>query len=216
MIDSSFWGWYFRCWSTHIRCNEKSNTCYKISVKTYPGSVETNCYLAYVNFSLLCLNNNTEMLGFKWNEKVTRAICELRTKKRNLVQHSKRCSNRKLYCTICPISSTRCQANLSFHMAKKHSTTETKNVQKCHPCGKDFPSFYVLRWHRQMSLGASSRSEAIGFDIRLLLGEVDDQSLQKELKICKHYLDDSEMENGRHRNFNFQWIFWVHTCRILI
>ena len=36
-----------------------------------------------------------------------------------------------------------------------------------------------------------------------LVGDVDDQSLREELESCKHFLTDTEMENGRHRVFNF-------------
>ena len=35
------------------------------------------------------------------------------------------------------------------------------------------------------------------------MGAVDDQSLRQELESCKHFLSDTEMENGRHRVFNF-------------
>ena len=35
------------------------------------------------------------------------------------------------------------------------------------------------------------------------MGAVDDQSLREELESCKHFLTDTEMENGRHRVFNF-------------
>ena len=35
------------------------------------------------------------------------------------------------------------------------------------------------------------------------MGDVDDQSLREELECCKHFLTDTEMENGRHRIFNF-------------
>ena len=35
------------------------------------------------------------------------------------------------------------------------------------------------------------------------MGEVDDQSSREELESCKHFLSDTEMENGRHRVFNF-------------
>ena len=36
-----------------------------------------------------------------------------------------------------------------------------------------------------------------------IVGDVDDQSLREELESCKHFLTDSEMENGRQRVFNF-------------
>ena len=35
------------------------------------------------------------------------------------------------------------------------------------------------------------------------MGDVDDQSLREELESCKHLLTDTEMDNGRHRVFNF-------------
>ena len=35
------------------------------------------------------------------------------------------------------------------------------------------------------------------------MGAVDDQSLREELESFKHFLTDTEMENGRHRVFNF-------------
>ena len=35
------------------------------------------------------------------------------------------------------------------------------------------------------------------------MGDVDDQSLREELESCKHFLTDTEMENGRHRVFNY-------------
>ena len=34
------------------------------------------------------------------------------------------------------------------------------------------------------------------------MGDDDDQSLKEELESCKHFLTDTEMENGRHRVFN--------------
>ena len=35
------------------------------------------------------------------------------------------------------------------------------------------------------------------------MGDVNDQSLREELESCKHFLQDTEMENGIHRVFNF-------------
>ena len=34
------------------------------------------------------------------------------------------------------------------------------------------------------------------------MGDVDDNSLKKELKTSSHFLVDSDMENGRHRFYN--------------
>ena len=35
------------------------------------------------------------------------------------------------------------------------------------------------------------------------MGAVDNESLREELESCKHFLSDTEMENERHRAFNF-------------
>ena len=35
------------------------------------------------------------------------------------------------------------------------------------------------------------------------MGDVDDQSLREELQSCRHFLDDSEIQKGRHSMFNF-------------
>ena len=44
---------------------------------------------------------------------------------------------------------------------------------------------------------------ASNFDVEDIVGDVDDQSSREELESCKHFLTDTEMENGRHRTFNF-------------
>ena len=41
-----------------------------------------------------------------------------------------------------------------------------------------------------------------------VVGDVDDQSLREELESWKHFLTDTEMENGRHRVFNFAISFF--------
>ena len=40
-------------------------------------------------------------------------------------------------------------------------------------------------------------------DAEDIVGDVDDQSLREELESCKHFLTDTELENGRHRVLNF-------------
>ena len=48
-----------------------------------------------------------------------------------------------------------------------------------------------------MGFGASN------IDVDDAVQDVDDQSLREELRSCKHFLTDTETENGRHRVFNF-------------
>ena len=49
----------------------------------------------------------------------------------------------------------------------------------------------------QIGFGASN------IDVEDRVGDVDNPSLREELESCKHFLTDTEMENGRHRVFNF-------------
>ena len=44
---------------------------------------------------------------------------------------------------------------------------------------------------------------ARNFDVEDIVGDVNDQSLREELESCINFLTDTEMENGRHRVFNF-------------
>ena len=45
--------------------------------------------------------------------------------------------------------------------------------------------------------------EANNTDVEDIVGDVDDQKLREELESCKHFLTDTEMENGRQRVFKF-------------
>ena len=44
---------------------------------------------------------------------------------------------------------------------------------------------------------------ARNLDVEDIVGDVDDQSLREQLEYCKHFLTDTEMENGIHRVLNF-------------
>ena len=44
---------------------------------------------------------------------------------------------------------------------------------------------------------------ASNFDVEDIVGDVDDQSLKKELQSCRHFLVDSEIHKGRHSVFSF-------------
>ena len=49
--------------------------------------------------------------------------------------------------------------------------------------------------------------EQLGFgankiDVEDLVGDVGDESLREELESCKHFLTDTEMDNGKHKVFN--------------
>ena len=74
---------------------------------------------------------------------------------------------------------------------------------KCKLSYADFPGFYSLRQHRNSQHGPKMGFGASNLDVEDIVVDVHDQSLREELESCKHFLTDTEMENGRHRVFNY-------------
>ena len=136
-------------------------------------------------------------------EKVTCEICGTQTTKLNLARHKKSCSAGTLRCSQCPNFSTKLQNDLNYHIAKKHSVPKPDITFKCKLCYAEFPGFYALRQHRNTQHGSQVGFGASNIDVEDIVGDVDDQSLREELESCKHFLTDTELENGRHRVFNF-------------
>ena len=137
------------------------------------------------------------------NEKVTCENCGVQITKYKLARHKKRCSAGTLYCTQCPNFSTLSQDDLNYHIAKKHSVPRPSITYKCKLCYAEFPGFYALRQHKNTQHGTQIGFGAINIDVDDIVGDVDNQSLREELESCKHFLTDTEIENGRHRVFNF-------------
>ena len=89
-------------------------------------------------------------------------------------------------------------------MAKAHAPAGKKIDTTCGTCDKNFPSYYSLQQHRKKEHGtvskvstSSSQNYADEFELE------ETPQLQEELSACQHYFEDWEMENGRHRFFNF-------------
>ena len=61
----------------------------------------------------------------------------------------------------------------------------------------------ALRQHKNTQHGTQIGFGASNIDVEVILGDNDDHSLREEMESCKHFLTDTEMENGRHRVFNF-------------
>ena len=137
------------------------------------------------------------------NEKVTCENCGVQITKYNLPHHKKNCSAGTLFCTQCPNFSTLSQDDLNYHIAKKHSVPRPSITYKCKLCHAEFPGFYALRQHKNTQHGTQIGFGASNIDVDDIVGDVDDQSLREELESCKHFLSDTEMENGRHRVFKF-------------
>ena len=70
-------------------------------------------------------------------------------------------------------------------------------------CHADVPGFYAIRQHKNTQHGTQIGFGASNIDVEDIVRDVDDQRLREELESCKHFLTDTEMENGRHSVFHF-------------
>ena len=108
-----------------------------------------------------------------------------------------------LYALLKKNFSTKFPAEMNSNNAKKYSKATACVVQKCQICDQDFQSFFLFRDHKWKEHGAQRGSAAQSADVAKNMGYSDQKSLKEELKTCKHFLVDIEMENGRHRVYNF-------------
>ena len=127
------------------------------------------------------------------------------TTRNNIVRHKNRCPVGTLYYPKCPNFSNKWKDDLNYHIAKKHSVSRPSITHKCKVCHAGFPKFYALRHHKNTQHGTQIAFEASRIDVEDIVGgnAGDDQALGKELESCNHLLTDTEMENGRHKVFNF-------------
>ena len=129
--------------------------------------------------------------------------CGTQTTRNNIVRHKKSCSAGTLYCTHCPNFYTKSQSDLHYHVTKKHSFPRLSITYKCKLCHEEFLGFYALRQHKKNQHGTQIGFGASNIDAEDIVWDVDDQNLREELESCKHFMTDTEMENGRQRVFNF-------------
>ena len=108
-----------------------------------------------------------------------------------------------MYCTQYPNFSTLSQDDLNYHIAKQHSAAGPSKTYKCKLCYAEFPGLYALQQHKNTQHGTQIGFGARNIDVEDIMGDVDDQSSREELQSCRHFLVDSELQNGRHSVFNF-------------
>ena len=132
--------------------------------------------------------------------KITCGNCGTSVTKKHLSRHKSHCTGGTLYCANCPNFSTKLRDDLNYRIAKKHATPPLKSTHKCKICFREFSGFYGLRQHKISEHGLQTKSVEV--DVSNLL-EDDDADLKEELQACQHFLVDSEIEEGRHRVFNF-------------
>ena len=143
------------------------------------------------------------MPSLKRYEKVKCENCGTQTTKLILARHKKSCSAGTLHCSQNPNFLTKSQNDLNCRIAKKHSAQKPDIIFKCKLCYAEFPGLYALRQHKNTQHGPQMGFRASSIDVEDIVGDVDDQSLREKMESCKHFLTDTEMENGRHRFFKF-------------
>ena len=114
--------------------------------------------------------------------------------RQHAAQHQKRCAKGVISCRNCKYSTYNKQ-EMNYHVAKKHAPTGSKQSTVCSSCEQEFPSYYSLQ---------RKPSDTVA-DLNKVVEEKrdDGEKLKEELTACQNFLVDTEMENGRHKVFNF-------------
>ena len=133
--------------------------------------------------------------------------CTQEYRRADAARHRKRCEKQKENkCPNCHFY-TKSKEEMGYHVAKKHAQPSSKQSTVCPSCEQEFPSYYSLQQHRRQEQGAKQRkhSDTVA-DLNKILEEEgeDGEKLKEELSACQHFLVDTELENGRHKVFNFQ------------
>ena len=109
-----------------------------------------------------------------------------------------------MYGPKCSKPSLKSRDDIKYLIPKKHSVPRASITYKCKLCHAEYPGFYALRQHKNFQYGTEIGFGASNTDVEdIIVGDVDGQSLREELESCKHFLTDTEMENGKHCVFNF-------------
>ena len=97
-------------------------------------------------------------------------------------------------------------SKLSF-LYKEQRGDGLKQSTVCPSCEQEFPSYYSLQQHRRKEHGAKQRkpSDTVA-DLNKIVEEEGEngEKLKEELSASQQFLVDTEIENGRHKVFNFQ------------
>ena len=168
-----------------------------------------SCSAIYLNFDQFNLDQNSTMPALDRNLPVKCPKCEKMVAKYNMARHKESCDSGTFSCPICPNFYTKKKEDLNFHLAKHHAPKDIKPSTVCTVCLEKFSGFYSLQQHKRRKHGTSTK---IGTKSSEKLKEVleseeidqNNEQLQQELSACLHFFDDTEMEIGRHRKFNFK------------
>ena len=194
MVVFPFYG-NFRRWEKNCK-----NDCYKFFAIISFALLPSSRFNLRVYLRQFCQTTIIEMASLI-QKKVTCENFGTQTTRNNIVRHKKRCSAGTLYCTQCPIFSTKSQDDLNDHIAKKHSAPKPAVTFKCKLCYQEFPGFYALRQHRNTQYAMQIGSRTRDVDVELIVGDVEDHRMRDELRSCQHFLVDLDLERARHKVF---------------
>ena len=140
------------------------------------------------------------------NEKVKCEDCGKEYRRADTARHRKSCQAGIISCHDCKYFTYNKQ-EMNNHVAKKHAQSTSKQSTVCSSFEQEFPSYYSLQQHRRKEHRAKQRksSDTMADLNKIVQEEGDDgDKLKEELSACQHFLVDTEMENRRHKVFNFQ------------
>ena len=143
------------------------------------------------------------MLSLNRDEKVTCDNCVTWTTRNNVARHKTGILLEPLHVPFVPSSQQNPELKWTIRWPQKHSATNTKAAHDCKRCDENFHGFYFQRQQRRKEHGTLRRSRAGNVYVSSLMATIDDNSLKKELQMCKHCWVGSEMVDWRHRSFNF-------------
>ena len=142
------------------------------------------------------------------NEKVKCEDCDKENRRSDAARHRKNCVRGVISCSECRYF-TYNQQEMNYNVTKKHASSTYKQSTVCSSCEKVFPSYYSLQKQWRKEHGAKQRrkpNDTVADLNKIVEEEVEDgEKLKEELSSCQHFLVDTEMENGRHKVFSFQY-----------
>ena len=140
------------------------------------------------------------------NEKMKCEDCGKEYRRDHAARHRKSCQAGIISCPDCKYFTYNKQ-EMNYHVAKNYAPSTSKQSTVCSSCEQEFPSYYSLQQHRRKEHGTKQRKprDTVA-DLNKIVEEEgeDGEKLKEELSACQLFLVDTEMENGRHKVFNFQ------------
>ena len=125
--------------------------------------------------------------------------CGTQTERNKLERHKNRCSNGKLFSPSC----TKFLTNELSQCQEKFWNNCWSCLKLLTKCDKDIHSFNILQEHTWKEQEGQRQSATQIIDGTQIMGPIDDNSLKEELETCQQFLVESDMQNGRHRVFDF-------------